>query len=92
MDRRTFVTRSAVGLLAAPYARAQQVGKLFRIGLLVPQPGPTPAGLELEALRAGLRDLGWLEGKNLVIEARWRVRIRSASANSRPNLRASQWR
>ena len=71
MDRRTFVTRSAVGLLAAPYVHAQQAGKLFRIGLLVPQPEPTPPGLELEALRAGLRDLGWVEGKNLVIETRW---------------------
>ena len=72
MDRRTFVTRLAVGLLAAPYVHAQQAGKVFRIGLLYPHTDPTPAGrIDQEALRAGLRDLGWVEGKNLVIETRW---------------------
>lgn len=72
MDRRTFVTRLAVGLLAAPCIHAQQAGNVFRIGLLIPQSEPTPADrIALEALRMGLRDLGWVEGKNLMIETRW---------------------
>jgi putative tryptophan/tyrosine transport system substrate-binding protein len=72
MDRRTFVALVAGTCLLEPLAvRAQQADRVFRIGLLVPQPEPTPPGLELEALRAGLRDLGWVEGRNLVIETRW---------------------
>ena len=72
MDRRTFVTLvTGTCLLESRAVRAQQAGKAVSVGLLVPQPEPTPLGLEIEALRAGLRDLGWVEGKNLVIETRW---------------------
>jgi len=40
--------------------------------LLVPWTEPIPSQrIALEALRLGLRDLGWVEGKNLVIETRW---------------------
>jgi putative tryptophan/tyrosine transport system substrate-binding protein len=46
-------------------------GKVARIGLLTPSDGPY-AGilLNLEALRTALHDLGWVEGKNLIIEVR----------------------
>jgi ABC-type uncharacterized transport system substrate-binding protein len=73
MDRRTFVTLIAGTCLLEPLAvRAQQARKVFRIGLLVPLTEPEPAGrIDLEALRTGLRDLGWVEGKNLMIETRW---------------------
>jgi putative ABC transport system substrate-binding protein len=73
MDRRRFVTLVAGTYLLDPLAvRAQQAGKLARIGLLVPTTGPTPAArTDLEVLRTGLRDLGWVEGKNLLIETRW---------------------
>jgi putative tryptophan/tyrosine transport system substrate-binding protein len=73
MDRRAFVTLIAGACLLEPLAlRAQQAGKVFRIGLLVPATEPTPAGrIDLEALRTGLRELGWVEGKNLLIETRW---------------------
>jgi len=73
MDRRTFVTLVASTYLLEPLAvRAQQAGKVFRIGLLVPFTEPTPGGrIDLEDLRMGLRDLGWVEGKNLLIETRW---------------------
>jgi putative ABC transport system substrate-binding protein len=73
MDRRAFVTLIAGTCLLEPLAvRAQQSGKVFRIGLLVPWTEPERADqIALESLRTGLRDLGWVEGKNLVIETRW---------------------
>jgi len=57
----------ALGLLAAPStAPAQRApGKIARIGLL----GDVPSFLH-EAFRQGLRDLGYVEGQNMVIEHR----------------------
>ncbi len=55
-------------------AYAQQAEKVYRIGFL----GPAPASSyspRLEGLRAGLRDLGYVEGKNIVIEFRWAERV-----------------
>jgi hypothetical protein len=68
VDRRTFIV-TAVGLLAAPLAgEAQQAAKIARLGWL----GAHPGGSELprEAFLQGLRDLGYVEGRNLVIEYR----------------------
>ena len=70
MDRRTFIGGVAGGLLAAPLAaRAQQVGKVYRIGILEAIPAAQNAA-NLDALRKGLRDLGYVEGRNLIIEYR----------------------
>lgn len=73
MERRTFVTLVAGTCLLGPLAvRAQQTGKVFRIGLLVPSTEPRPGSrVDMESLRLGLRELGWVEGKNLSIEIRW---------------------
>jgi putative tryptophan/tyrosine transport system substrate-binding protein len=73
MDRRTFVTLVAGACLLEPLAvRAQQAGKVFKIGLLAPYTDPTSgARIDMETLRLGLRDLGWVEGKNLTIDIRW---------------------
>jgi len=72
MDRRTFVILIAGACLLEPLAgHAQQTGKVFRIGLLAPFTEPTPSRIDIEGLRAGLRDSGWVEGKNLLIEVRW---------------------
>ena len=73
MDRRTFVILVAGTSMLEPLAlRAQQAGKVFRIGLLAPFTEPTPGGrIDLETLRMGLRELGWVEGKNLAVEIRW---------------------
>lgn len=73
MNRRSFVTLvGATGLLVSLPARSQQPAKGFRIGVLVPYAAPTPRSTEGgEALRAGLRDLGWIEGRNLTIETRY---------------------
>src|SRR5437762_2975232 len=70
MDRRTFIGRLVGGLLAAPLAvRAQQAGKVYRIGILEPIPAAQNAA-NLDALRKGLRNLGYVEGRNLSIEYR----------------------
>ena len=60
----------ALGLTFAPHAgEAQQADKVQRIGLLgIGQPGS--AGAWPAALLDGLRDLGWIEGKNLILEDR----------------------
>ena len=71
MRRRAFITLLGGAAAAWPLAaRAQQRGKVARIGYL--GLGPASAwSSRVEALRAGLRDLGWVEGKNIVIEFRW---------------------
>ena len=70
MDRRTFIGGVAGGLLAAPItSRAQRVGKVYRIGILEAIPAAQNAA-NLDALRTGLRDLGYVEGRNLIIEYR----------------------
>jgi ABC-type uncharacterized transport system substrate-binding protein len=61
----------ALGLLVAPLAAdAQQVTKVHRIGRLVAGSSLSDSHL-LEAFRQGLRDLGYIEGQNLVIEYRY---------------------
>jgi len=72
IDRRAFVAIVGACLFDPLAVRAQRAGRIFRIGLLVPETEPTTTvRIELEALRTGLRDLGWVEGKNLIIETRW---------------------
>ncbi len=64
----------AVLTLAVPLAaRAQSTGKMYRIGLLSSsmQPGVDPArSPNMQAFFAGLHELGWIEGRNLLIEYR----------------------
>jgi putative ABC transport system substrate-binding protein len=71
MNRRRFLQTLSASLLAAPVAsEAQTSGKVALIGYLG---NSTPtAGLELlEALRQGLRELGWTENQTITIESRW---------------------
>jgi len=69
MDRRAFFGTLAGGLLAAPLAAgAQQADKIARIGYLSLD-GATSAGTR-EAFLQGLRDLGYVEGRNVVIQYR----------------------
>jgi putative ABC transport system substrate-binding protein len=57
-----------LGLLAAPLAaRAQQAGKVYRIGVLETAPMVLNAA-NLDAFRQGLRERGYVEGQNLAIE------------------------
>src|SRR3990172_3407656 len=62
-----------LGIFAAPFAAdAQQPGKVFRIGILGTVPPTTPEVSRIwEALLQGLRDLGYVEGQNIVIERRY---------------------
>jgi putative ABC transport system substrate-binding protein len=72
MDRRTFAVLVAGTCLLGPLAvRAQQAGKVVRIGLLIPYESAAGGRTYLPALRSALRDLGWIEGKNLAIDIRW---------------------
>jgi putative ABC transport system substrate-binding protein len=67
--RREFIGTLAGGLVAAPFvAEAQQAAKVARIGFLTLNLAATPH--LPEAFRQGLRDLAYVEGRNLVIEYR----------------------
>jgi len=69
VDRRAFIGALAGGLLAAPLAAgAQPAPRNARIGYLATNLATTPH-LQ-DAFRQGLRDLGYVEGRNLVIEYR----------------------
>jgi ABC-type uncharacterized transport system substrate-binding protein len=70
MDRRAVVTLVGGSILAAPLAaEAQQAGKRVpRIGYL--DGGFLPANSGIEALRQGLRELGYVEGQDIAFE--WR--------------------
>jgi putative tryptophan/tyrosine transport system substrate-binding protein len=71
MDRRTFLGALTAGLLAAPLAvEGQPRGKVWRIGYL-DQGSAARSTSYLNGLRQGLRDLGWVEGRNVEIEARF---------------------
>jgi len=59
----------ALTVLAEPLAvRAQPTGKVYRIGVLS---GASAGSAPLEAFRQGLRELGWVEGQNIVVEYRF---------------------
>jgi putative ABC transport system substrate-binding protein len=59
----------ALSSVTAPPVTAQATEKVYRIGILEAIPAAKNAA-NLDALRQGLRDLGYLEGRNLVIEYR----------------------
>jgi putative ABC transport system substrate-binding protein len=72
MDRRTFIGSVAVGVLAAPLAvEAQQGQRVWRIGYLGDGFAASRTPINLDPFRDALSDLGYVEGRNLVIEARW---------------------
>ena len=71
MHTKIAIAVAAILILASVHlAEAQQVKKVPRIGYLT---GATPDGqtARIEAFRQGLRELGYIEGKNIVIEYRY---------------------
>ncbi len=71
VNGKIFVWLLTIALLSvAPLAEAQQAKKVHRIGFLVPGSSATFSA-RIEALRQGLRNLGYVEGKDIVIEYRY---------------------
>src|SRR5262245_19818888 len=50
---------------------AQQAGKVPRIGILAPGSSAFPKSARYDSFRQGLRELGYIEGKNIFIEIRY---------------------
>jgi len=70
MDRRAFITMLSGSIFAAPLAvEAQQTGKVWRIGYLASGPSLDPR-LQ-KALEDGLRELGYVPGRQYSIEYRF---------------------
>src|SRR5829696_3304795 len=69
MRRRELLVALAALAAACRSSHAQEGGKVYRLGMLEPVPA-AENGANLTALREGLRKLGYVEGKNLVIDYR----------------------
>src|SRR5215831_7152532 len=72
LKRREFITLLG-GAAASPLAaRAQQGGRVRRVGVLMSTAADDPeALLRVSALAQGLGELGWSVGRNLQIDYRW---------------------
>jgi putative tryptophan/tyrosine transport system substrate-binding protein len=72
MERRRFIAVTAGGLLAAPLAAdAQKVGKVPRIGVLWHAGSADEEGSYYTGLLEGFRDLGYVDGRNIILEHRF---------------------
>ncbi|MBI4489227.1 MAG: ABC transporter substrate-binding protein [Deltaproteobacteria bacterium] len=81
MIRKIVVCLLTTALLPAGLIEAQQTKKVPRIGLLNPS-SSTVASTRVDSFRQGLRELGYIEGKNVFIEARYA----EAKQDRLPNL------
>jgi putative ABC transport system substrate-binding protein len=77
VDRRHFLLTSLAGVVATPVvADAQQAVKVYRVGLIFPSPpvsemaGPAPVNNGARAFIRALHALGYVEGRNLILERR----------------------
>ena len=73
MNRRAFLSAVAGGLLAAPLAaEGQPAGRMYRLGLLYPiAPPPSEKRTAAILIPAALRELGYVEGQNLIVDRRY---------------------
>ena len=69
MDRRAFIVGGVAAIAAPLAAEAQQTGKVYRIGMLE-RTSPAINAANLDGFRQGLRELGYVEGKDFVIQYR----------------------
>jgi putative ABC transport system substrate-binding protein len=70
MKRREFITLIGCAAMPPTGVHAQTPVKIARIGFLGLAPASAWSG-EVDALRTGLRDMGYVEGKNVVLDFRW---------------------
>ena len=70
MKRRAFVASSLVCAGLPEFAAAQTSARIFRVGWIVASSAAASAPF-LDALRKGLADLGYIEGRNLAFETRY---------------------
>jgi putative tryptophan/tyrosine transport system substrate-binding protein len=71
MQRREFVTLLCMAAWP-PVARAQQLDRMRRIAVLMSSAESDPERQkELRAFQEGLRELGWIDGRNIQIDIRW---------------------
>lgn len=68
-----FIVINVITAMAGAMAEAQQpIGKVPRIGFLIDSSASDSAtALRLDAFRQGLRELGYVEGKNIIVEHRY---------------------
>jgi putative tryptophan/tyrosine transport system substrate-binding protein len=73
VDRRAFLSTVAGGLLAAPLAaEGQQRKRVPRVGFLLPgSPSDSKLFQNPDAFPNKLRELGWVDGGNVILEFRW---------------------
>ena len=73
MRRREFIALVAIaGISSLRSAEAQQSQKMRRVGMLLALDESDPMGKSrVKAFRLGMRDLGWIEGRNVQIDSRF---------------------
>ena len=70
MRRRVFLIVVGALVTATLAAEAQEAGKVFRLGILT-NVSPTPLGVGTRFIVPPLRELGYVEGQNIIIDFRW---------------------
>ena len=99
MDRRAFIGALTGGLLAAPLAgQGQTTEQLHRVGVLSPFSSSFGPGPSFGTFRQTLRELGYIEGRNIALEYRWAdgrydqlARLAAELARLRVNVIFSAW-
>jgi putative ABC transport system substrate-binding protein len=72
MNRRKFIGRFASVLVATPLVvKGPPAGRVYRLGFLNPNSPPTSVPVIADTFTNPLRDLGYAEGRNLVVERRY---------------------
>ncbi len=78
---------AACVLFSAPLAvEEQQPGKVYRIGILTNKASDPAEARLWQAFRSGLREHGWIEGRNMLIEFRKRQHPRSPLSSYRMQI------